>query len=250
LPTALSHGLTAQGVLPASAARLAGLPPASVLFAALLGYNPVKILLGPALAHLPAARAAYLTGRRFFPSVIGPAFGHGLAAAFGFAIATCLIAAAVSLLRGRTYVHGDPRCPRQAHDGESRQQPPARSSPPLTHARLQQAGAPPLQAWVTPRIPRLHAQHRPVDYTRTVPRQPSLTCCHAALTGGRVCRCAPNHPGLTESSAIRSRVRPSSAVGGDSAFVIKSMIAMAVDPKMENVDAPGSPSVPALHQAP
>lgn len=183
MPTALSHGLTAQGVLPASAARLTGLPPASVLFAALLGYNPVKILLGPALAHLPAARAAYVTGRRCFPSVIGPAFGHGLAAAFGFAIATCLIAAAVSLLRGRTYVHGDPRCPRQAHDGESRQQPPARSSPPLTHARLQQAGAPPLQAWVTPRIPRLHAQHRPVDYTRTVPRQPSLTCCHAGPYG-------------------------------------------------------------------
>jgi hypothetical protein len=36
-----------------------------------------------------------------------------------------------------------PRCPRQAHDGERRQQPPARSSPPLTHARLCQAGAPP-----------------------------------------------------------------------------------------------------------
>ena len=90
---------------------------------------------------------------------------------------------AVSLLRGRTYVHGDPPMPRQAHDGESRQQPPARSSPPLTHARLQQAGAPPLQAWVTPRIPRLHAQHRPVDYTRTVPRQPSLTCCHAGPYG-------------------------------------------------------------------
>ena len=108
LPTALSHGLTAQGVPPASAARLAGLPPASVLFAALLGYNPVSTLLGPALAHLPAARAAYLTGRSFFPSVISPAFGHGLAAAFDFAIAACLIAATVSLFRGRTYAYGDP----------------------------------------------------------------------------------------------------------------------------------------------
>ena len=108
LPSALTHGLTAQGVPPASAARLAALPPASVLFAALLGYNPVSTLLGPVLAHLPAARAAYLTGRSFFPSVIGPAFGHGLAAAFDFAIAACLIAAAVSLLRGRTYAYGDP----------------------------------------------------------------------------------------------------------------------------------------------
>jgi MFS family permease len=108
LPSALSHGLTAQGVPPASAAKIAALPPVSVLFAALLGYNPVSTLLGPALAHLPAARAAHLTGRSFFPSVISPAFGHGLAAAFDFAIAACLIAAAVSLLRGRTYAYGDP----------------------------------------------------------------------------------------------------------------------------------------------
>ena len=83
----------------------------SVLFAALLGYNPVSTLLGPALAHLPAARAAYLTGRSFFPSVISPAFGHGLAAAFDFAIAACLIAAAVSLFRGTTYVYGAPPAP-------------------------------------------------------------------------------------------------------------------------------------------
>jgi MFS family permease len=58
LPSALSHGLTAQGVPPASAAKIAALPPVSVLFAALLGYNPVSTLLGPALAHLPAACAA------------------------------------------------------------------------------------------------------------------------------------------------------------------------------------------------
>ena len=131
LPTALSHGLTAQGVSPASAARLAGLPPASVLFAALLGYNPVSTLLGPALAHLPAARAAYLTGRRFFPSVIGPAFGHGLAAAFDFAIAVCLVAAAVSLLRSRTYVHGDPPIP---PPGPRRRKPPAAARKILTAA--------------------------------------------------------------------------------------------------------------------
>ena len=66
---------------------------------------------GPALAHLPAARSAHLTGRSFFPSVISPPFGHGLSAAFGFAIAACLIAAAVSLLRGRTYAYGDPPAP-------------------------------------------------------------------------------------------------------------------------------------------
>jgi MFS family permease len=112
LPSTLSHGLTAQGVPPASAARVAGLPAVSVLFAALLGYNPVRTLLGAALSRLPAARAAYLTGRSFFPSVISPAFGHGLAISFNFAIAACLVAAVASLLRGGKYVYGEQPAPR------------------------------------------------------------------------------------------------------------------------------------------
>ncbi len=107
LPATLLHGLTAQGVPRAEAARVAALPPVSVLFASLLGYNPVKTLLGPALAHLPAAHAAYLTGRGFFPALITPAFGQGLSVAFDFAIAACLIAALASLLRGKRYVHGE-----------------------------------------------------------------------------------------------------------------------------------------------
>ena len=75
------------------------------MFAALLGYNPVQTLLGPALTKLPASHAAYLTGHTFFPSLISAPFAHGLAIAFDFAIAACLIAAAASLLRGKRYVH-------------------------------------------------------------------------------------------------------------------------------------------------
>jgi hypothetical protein len=75
------------------------------MFAALLGYNPVQTLLGHALTKLPASHAAYLTGRSFFPSLIAPAFSHGLSIAFNFAIAACLIAAIASLLRGKRYVH-------------------------------------------------------------------------------------------------------------------------------------------------
>jgi len=107
LPSALLHGLTAQGVPAADAARVAALPPVSVLFASLLGYNPVQTLLGPVIAHLAPARAAYLTGRGFFPSLITPSFGHGLSVAFDFAIAACLVAAVASLLRGGRYVHGE-----------------------------------------------------------------------------------------------------------------------------------------------
>src|SRR5262249_35584787 len=76
--------------------------------ATLLGYNPMRPLLGPLLGHLPAARATSLTGRSFFPALIPPAFANGLAVAFDFAIAACLIAALASLLRGKRYVHGEP----------------------------------------------------------------------------------------------------------------------------------------------
>ncbi|MFZ0044595.1 MAG: MFS transporter, partial [Streptosporangiaceae bacterium] len=107
LPGALNHGLVAQGLPHADAARIAALPPVSVLFAALLGYNPVRTLLGPAISKLSPGHAAYLTGHTFFPSLISAPFKHGLEVAFIFAIACCLIAAVASLLRGGKYVHDD-----------------------------------------------------------------------------------------------------------------------------------------------
>jgi MFS family permease len=106
LPATLSHGLAAQGVPPADAARVAALPPVSILFAALLGYNPVQTLLGNVVDRLPASHAAYLTGHTFFPSLIAAPFASGLAIAFDFAIVACLVAAVASLLRGGKYVHG------------------------------------------------------------------------------------------------------------------------------------------------
>ena len=100
LPTALSSGLTAQGI-PASAAHtISHLPPIGVLFAAFLGYNPMKQLLGPLLAHLPAGHAAYVAGREFFPNLITAPFHDGLGVAFAFAIAANVIAAIASLLTG------------------------------------------------------------------------------------------------------------------------------------------------------
>jgi MFS family permease len=106
LPATLTHGLVAQGVPRADAARVAALPPVSIMFAALLGYNPVQTLLGNVIDRLPASHAAYLTGHTFFPSLISAPFEHGLAIAFDFAIAACLVAAVASLLRGRKYIHG------------------------------------------------------------------------------------------------------------------------------------------------
>jgi MFS family permease len=106
LPATLSHGLIAQGVPPADAARVAALPPVSIMFAALLGYNPIQSLLGHVVDKLPPSHAAYLTGHTFFPSLISAPFSSGLAIAFDFAIVACLVAAVASLLRGGRYVHG------------------------------------------------------------------------------------------------------------------------------------------------
>ena len=100
LSSSLSHGLTAAGLPPATAARVAGLAPVSVLFAAFLGYNPMRSLLGPALGTLPAARQATITGHAFFPGLISGPFHHGLSVVFTFALAVCLVAAAASWLRG------------------------------------------------------------------------------------------------------------------------------------------------------
>lgn len=109
LPEALVSGLTAQGVPAGAAAQVAALPPVAVLFASLLGYNPMGQLLGPSgldvLHQLPATHQATLLGHDFFPALISPPFSHGLTVAFAFAIAACVIAAVASALRGGRYVH-------------------------------------------------------------------------------------------------------------------------------------------------
>ncbi|MBV9057955.1 MAG: MFS transporter [Pseudonocardiales bacterium] len=121
LPQTLTSGLVAHGVPTADASRVAALPPVTVLFASLLGYNPVQSLLGSTvLAQLPPGDAAYLTGRSFFPELISGPFASGLAVAFGFAIAACLIAGIASALRGGTYVHREPPAVQPAHPDKSR----------------------------------------------------------------------------------------------------------------------------------
>lgn len=106
LPGALFHGLVSNGVPGKAAARAAGLPPISTLFAAFLGYDPVAHLVGAqTLAHLPAHARAVLGARGFFPGVISAPFRHGLHIAFDFSIVACLVAAAASWLRGGRYVY-------------------------------------------------------------------------------------------------------------------------------------------------
>jgi MFS family permease len=102
LPHTLAAGLQAHGVSAAQAQKIAHLPPVSVLFAAFLGYNPIKTLLGPkVLSTVSPANQATLTGRSFFPNLIAKPFSSGLHEAFAFAVACCIVAAIASLLRGK-----------------------------------------------------------------------------------------------------------------------------------------------------
>jgi MFS family permease len=106
LPSALYHGLVIRGVSASTALRVSHLPPVGSLFAAFLGYNPMKILLGAGtLSHLPHATASYLTSRSFFPHLISKSFGRGLTEAFYFAAGVCALGAIASLLRGGKYHH-------------------------------------------------------------------------------------------------------------------------------------------------
>jgi MFS family permease len=106
LPEALLNGLTAHGVPVQQAQAIAALPPVAVLFASLLGYNPIQSLVGQqTLSQMPPDQVQFLTGHTFFPSLISPPFHDGLAVAFGFAIAACLIAAFASWLIGEKFVH-------------------------------------------------------------------------------------------------------------------------------------------------
>ena len=108
VPAAMYSGLVAHGVPAVDATKLAHVAPLGYIFAAFLGLNPLKSLLGPAvLAHLGPAQAAALTGRAFFPQLIGPSFKSALVLILGFAAVMSVIAAIASALRGEKYIHVD-----------------------------------------------------------------------------------------------------------------------------------------------
>ncbi len=109
LPHTLTQGLHQHGVPLARAAVIGRTPAVSVLFAAFLGYNPIRSLVGTHALHaLSTPARAALTGRSFFPHLIAGPFRDGLHTAFTFAIVACLIAAVASALRGGVYHHTEP----------------------------------------------------------------------------------------------------------------------------------------------
>ena len=102
LPTTLASGLINAGVPAGVAAKLAHLPPTSVLFAAFLGYNPIGTLLPSDVRQaLPAAKRAALLGHEFFPNLISYPMSIGLHSVFYLSVVMCLVAALAAFLRGK-----------------------------------------------------------------------------------------------------------------------------------------------------
>ncbi|HXW33636.1 MAG TPA: MFS transporter, partial [Acidimicrobiales bacterium] len=104
LPSAMFHGLSAQGVPGQVAHRVASLPAVGTLFAAFLGYNPMQTLLGPHVLHqIGALHSATVTGKAFFPGLISSAFHDGLVIAFSAAALLCALAALASWWAGDSH---------------------------------------------------------------------------------------------------------------------------------------------------
>ena len=115
LGTTLAAGLTKSGLPALVAAKIAHLPPTSALFAAFLGYNPIGTLVpADVLQALPAARRAVLLGHSYFPNLISPPFAQGLHNVFYLSAAMCLVAAFVSMMRGKQKTN-----PQEAMDKKS-----------------------------------------------------------------------------------------------------------------------------------
>ena len=121
LHQSLYNGLTAHGVSAGVAKQAASLPPVATLFAAFLGYNPIKTLLGPHLHAVSAHQQHMLLGHTFFPSVISGPFASALTSAFTFGLVACLIAALASLVpaKGQPWFGRGRRPVIDEHSGDS-----------------------------------------------------------------------------------------------------------------------------------
>ncbi len=112
LPSALANAVTQAGA-PQLASLMQHVPVTGALFAAFLGYDPVKTLISslpPQVASsIPPQAIATMEQRTWFPTAIAPAFMQALRTAFYISAIITFLAAIASALRGKVrIVDGDP----------------------------------------------------------------------------------------------------------------------------------------------
>ncbi len=87
------------------------IPPTSALFSAFLGINPVGTILsdiGPMSALIPAGVVKVLEGKYWFPTALAPSFMTSLRFTFLAGFIIFVVAAILSVLRGRRVIYGEP----------------------------------------------------------------------------------------------------------------------------------------------
>jgi MFS family permease len=102
LPPALESGLERAGLPKATAGEVAHIPPTAALFAAFLGFNPVRALVPASeLQNLPHHVQHQILNHGFFPQLFAPPFLIGLHWVFYISAGMCGVAAVASFLRGQ-----------------------------------------------------------------------------------------------------------------------------------------------------
>lgn len=104
LPGALYGGLVSQNVSNEAATQISKMPASSALFAALLGYNPMKTILSQDIINsLPIKNANIILGNAFFPNIISSSFMSGMRIVMYTGAIMTFLAAIFSALRGKRY---------------------------------------------------------------------------------------------------------------------------------------------------
>ncbi len=87
------------------------IPPTSALFSAFLGYNPMQTIAGflPStfLSNIAPGTLATLYGKYWFPHALAPAFMGALRMSFYVGAGILVLAAVLSAIRGKRYIHGE-----------------------------------------------------------------------------------------------------------------------------------------------
>ncbi|MCL1840418.1 MAG: MFS transporter [Propionibacteriaceae bacterium] len=116
LPSVLQGGLLNAGVPAVQADQIAHMSPTAALFAAFLGYNPMKTLIPDnVMSALPQATQHTLLSNSFFPDAIAPAVMSSLHIAFWISVGLSVIAAVVSFMRGGRYVYSEDKSHAHKH---------------------------------------------------------------------------------------------------------------------------------------
>ncbi|MEM0270972.1 MAG: MFS transporter [Thermoprotei archaeon] len=105
LPGALYSSLVKAGVPTQIAQQFSNIPPTGALFAAFLGYDPVRSILSSVPSNLatsiPPQAISVLESKTWFPSTIAPPFVSSLHVTFYVGAALSILAAVSSALRGQ-----------------------------------------------------------------------------------------------------------------------------------------------------